>query len=157
MLLTRDDIGRGKPTTHDLPQPNHTYGVKNKKEEYDVGKLTSSWHLPPLTEPKIGVKDYQKLNRMGAEAKVIKPYQVRPFRQQHDVRVIKKPTDRALGRVSSLRSFATQVVNPDPTVAAKMNIYGKANRAQTPVKGIITGSYGEDAEAYYRKRSEETF
>ena len=94
---------------------------------------------------------------MGAEAKVIKPYQVRPFREGLDVRVIKKPTDRALGRVSSLRSFQTQVVNPDPAVAAKMNIYGKANRAQTPVKGIITGTYGEDAEAYYKQRSEETF
>jgi len=37
-----------------------------------------------------------------------------------------------------------------------INAYGKANRPQTPVKGIITGVYGEEAESYFRKKSEET-
>lgn len=31
-----------------------------------------------------------------------------------------------------------------------INAYGKANRPQTPVKGIITGVYGEEAESYFR-------
>ena len=48
-------------------------------------------------------------------------------------------------------------MNPDPAAAAKMNSFGKANRAQTPVKGIITGTYGEEAEVFYKRRSEETF
>ena len=57
-LLARDDVGKAKPTTKDLPIEGHIYGVKNKKEEYGVGKLTSSWHLPEISQAKIGEKDY---------------------------------------------------------------------------------------------------
>ena len=73
-LLTKDAVGRPKPTTHDLPYGSHAYGVKNKAEEFGVGKLTSSWHLPEISIGKATDPDYQKLNRMGAQAKIIKPY-----------------------------------------------------------------------------------
>ena len=73
-LLTRDDVGKAKPSTHDLPLNAHAYGVKNKIEEYGVGKLTSSWHLPEIRKNITTEKDYQKLNRMGVNAKIIKPY-----------------------------------------------------------------------------------
>ena len=79
-LLTRDDVGRAKPSTHDLPQDTHAYGVKNKKEEYGVGALTSSWHLPDIKKSNTSERDYQRLNKMGVNAKIIKPNQVREFR-----------------------------------------------------------------------------
>ena len=113
VLLTRDDVGKAKPTTHDLPQGPHTYGVKNKQEEFGVGKLTSSWHLPEIRKNSTFEKDYQKLNRMGVNAKIIKPYQVREFRQNHDVRKVKKQGNPS--RVTSLRQFET--VNPDVSVS----------------------------------------
>ena len=57
-LLARDDVGKPKPTTKDLPVESHSYGVKNKREEFGVDKLTSSWHLPAISQAKIGEKDY---------------------------------------------------------------------------------------------------
>ena len=72
-LLTRDDVGRSKPTTHDLPSEGHAYGIKLKREEFGVAKLTSEWHLPEIPRNKIGDKDYQKLNKMGVEAKIARP------------------------------------------------------------------------------------
>ena len=35
--------------------------------------------------------------------------------------------------------------------------FGKPNRAQTPVKGIICGDYGAAAESYYRQVGEESW
>ena len=45
VLLARDDVGRAKPTTHDLPTGNHVFGVPNKKENYGAGKLTAEWDV----------------------------------------------------------------------------------------------------------------
>lgn len=118
-LLTRDDVGKAKPSTHDLPMDQHAYGVPNKKEEFGVGKLTTSWHLPELRTQKPSERDYQKLNKMGINAKIIKPYQVREFRMNHeDVRRVKKNSQP--GRVHSLRQFETAPVDPDPTKAASI-------------------------------------
>jgi len=41
ILLCRDDVGRAKPSTFNLPSDTHCYGVKAKQEEFGVGKLTS--------------------------------------------------------------------------------------------------------------------
>ena len=38
-----------------------------------------------------------------------------------------------------------------------MSSFGKANRTQTPVKGIINNDYGLEAESFYRQRQEESF
>ena len=91
---------------------------------------------------------------MGVNAKIIKPYQVREFRQNHDVRKVKKQVNPT--RVTSLKAFESVPVDPDPTKAASLSAFGKANRAQTPVKGIITGSYGEAAEQYFKNKQDET-
>ena len=40
-LLRRDEIGKQKTTTHDLPLDGHAYGLKSKQEEFGVDKLTS--------------------------------------------------------------------------------------------------------------------
>ena len=42
-LLTRDDVGVAKPSTHTLPAKEFAYGAANKKEAYDAGSLTSDW------------------------------------------------------------------------------------------------------------------
>ena len=58
VLLTRDDIGRSKPSTYNLPNEGHAYGVKMRQEAYGVGKLTSEWHFPALSQAKIGEKNF---------------------------------------------------------------------------------------------------
>lgn len=66
ILLCRDDVGRAKPHTHDLPESSFTYGVANKKEEHGAGKLTTFWqiHSSNYEDHKYGNKDFRKLNRL---------------------------------------------------------------------------------------------
>ena len=154
VLLAKDDIGRPKQSTYDLPGQDHAYGVKNRKEEYGAGKLTTSWQVAQAVELKNSQKDFQKLNRMGVNAKIIRPQQVSDFRKNHDVWVKKKHGQPP--RVSSVQAFASvgSPVNPDPQIAAAISPYGKANRTQTPVKGIINNTYGIAAEQAYSKQTE---
>ena len=64
------------------------------------------------------------------------------FRKDHDVRIIKKRGDcGSLGRMASVGAILMNEHNAS---------FGRPNRPQTPVKGIITGDYGSVAEAYYR-------
>ena len=56
--MTKDDIGRAKPTTHDLPSQEHAYGVKNRREQFGVDKLTNDWDIGKPSEVKQTKKDY---------------------------------------------------------------------------------------------------
>jgi hypothetical protein len=58
-------------------------------------------------------------------------------------------------RHKSVIGFNTQTIERDPRVAAALSSFGKKNRPQTPVKGIITNEYGQDAEVHYRKQSDD--
>ena len=44
-LLTRDDIGKAKPSTYNLKDQGFVYGVANKKEPFGAGALTSQWDM----------------------------------------------------------------------------------------------------------------
>ena len=96
------------------------------------------------------------MNMMGADAKIIYPRQVREFRTKFEVHV-KQHHGRKPNRTTSMDRFKTDQVVTDPRAAAAMYSYGKANRTQTPVKGIINNTYGIEAEEYYRQQSEDAF
>lgn len=49
-LLTKDDVGKAKPFTHDLPGENFTYGAALRKETYGAGALTSSWQVTEVKD-----------------------------------------------------------------------------------------------------------
>ncbi len=73
---------------------------------------------------------------------------MKAFRADLDVRV---PVKQGTSRKDSINLASLHGI-----MSLGINAYGKANRPQTPVKGIITGVYGEEAESYFRKKSEET-
>jgi len=127
-----------------------------KKEEYGVGALTSEWHLPPLGEAKQPEKNYKKLNEMAVDARIVKANQVRDFRSNLNVRLQKKQSV-PVNRVASVQAFGHVVIDRDPRNPAALPTFGKPNRAQTPVKGIVNGDYGQSAENYYRLKQEENF
>ena len=148
VLLARDDIGKSKPTTHNLPSQEHAYGVKNKQEQFGVGRLTQEWEISKHSSVKQTGQDYQRLNKLGINARVIRPNQVKSFRSGLDVRVPIKEGKSRLNK-STLMRVPPSINDVQEILSPKVNPYGKANRAQTPVKGIITGVYAEKAESYY--------
>ena len=66
------------------------------------------------------------------------------YRREHDVRVIKKRGGDGASSMNRMASVGALLMN-DHNAS-----FGKANRAQTPVKGIICGDYGQAAESYYQ-------
>ena len=72
------------------------------------------------------------------------------FRKEHkDIRVIKKRGEaREAASMNRMASVGAYVVNSNDCS------FGKPNRAQTPVKGIITGEYGQAAEEFYKREAE---
>jgi len=91
------------------------------------------------------------MNVMGVDAKITMPRQVREFRSGLDLMVKQArgslPSNR---RGSSMDIYATQQsAERDPRVGLAMPCFGKSNRTQTPVKGIINNDYGVTAETYY--------
>ena len=44
-LLVKDDIGRAKPATRDLPPDGFTYGKADRRDLENAGIITSSWKM----------------------------------------------------------------------------------------------------------------
>ena len=50
LLLVKDDIGKARPSTRDLPNPDFTYGLPGPTDEEGVGKckcfkLSGYWYV----------------------------------------------------------------------------------------------------------------
>jgi Domain of unknown function (DUF4483) len=44
-LLVKDDVGRAKPATRDLPPEGFTYGKADRRDHENAGVVTSSWKM----------------------------------------------------------------------------------------------------------------
>ena len=70
-LLVRDDIGKCKPATRDMPPEGFTYGKPDKKDQENAGVVTSSWKAHEGSKAKEGDRDFKKLNKMGVKSGAI--------------------------------------------------------------------------------------
>ena len=65
VLLARDDVGRSKPCTFQLPPQDFVYGKAMTKNEANVGQLTTEWMVGDGQKQKPKLKlDYLKLNKL---------------------------------------------------------------------------------------------
>ena len=71
MLLVRDDIGKAKPATRDLPLEGFTFGKPDKKDQENAGVVTSSWKAHEGSKAKEAERDFKKLNKMGIKSGVV--------------------------------------------------------------------------------------
>lgn len=144
-LLVKNDIGKSKPFTHDLPSDDHVYGKELKRETYGAGALTSDWQLSKPNYRTETHRDFQKLNKVSLRCGVTSPKDVKQFRMNTDIRIKKK-----FGKPTNLSALNTIASAQDLSPAKKP--YGRPNRPQTPLKGIINGTYGNEAEQEYKQR-----
>ena len=148
-LLVRADIGQPKPFTHTLPLENHAYGKPLKREHHGAAKLTSEWQVYEASSTKEGPKDFRRLNRMQVANQITDNRSLSKYRRENDVRVSKKRGEsNPLGRMASVGALLMSQADQS---------FGKPNRAQTPVKGIICGDYGNVAENHYKKAAEDSW
>jgi hypothetical protein len=131
-LVLKDDVGRAKPTTRDLPNQGFAYGKAEKNKQEGAGVITTSWlyHMSKLNDDKHNPRDFKKLNKFAVVGGMVTSKDNYQFRKTHDARI-------PFG-LNALKRHGVSL----PNDAFR---YGRANRPQTPVKGIILNHYGETA------------
>jgi len=137
MLLTRDDVGKSKPTTRNLPQSSFVFGKPELLADRETAQdLTTKWHLH--TKSHITSQDprnFKKLNKMSLKSGSVNARDQYKYRASHDARI-------PFGLVED-----KPVMLPDGDFC-----YGKRNRPQTPVTGILANYYGEAAGSELQQR-----
>jgi hypothetical protein len=131
LLLVKDDVGRAKPATRDLPPEGFTYGKADRRDHESAGIVTSSWKMHEQSKPQEAERDFKKLNKMSIKNGIIDAKNQKDFREKNDARIEQTIGDR------SRRGRGLGV----PENLA----FGKANRPSTPINGIICNYYGETA------------
>ncbi len=71
LLLVKDDVGKAKPGTRDLPPEGFTFGKADRRDQYNAGVLTSSWKLHAQSKPAEAERDFKKLNKMSLKEGII--------------------------------------------------------------------------------------
>ncbi len=89
-LLVKDDVGRSKPSTRDLPPENFAYGKCAEPDAEGVAqgnffwvfdslfltvpkKVTRSWKFHDHSKDVMPEKDFKKLNALCVKKGVVKP------------------------------------------------------------------------------------
>ena len=131
-LVLKDDVGKAKPTTRDLPGAGFAYGKTEKTKQEGAGVITTSWsyHRSNMKDEKHNPRDFKKLNKFAVVGGMVTSKDNYKFRKTHDARI-------PFG-LNALKAKGVHL----PGDAFR---YGRANKPGTPVKGIILHQYGETA------------
>jgi len=78
VLLVKDDVGKAKPSTFDLPGPEFAYGLRGPDDQEGAGigftkAVTRSWALHQKSKKKKPDKDFKKLNIVSSKEKATNP------------------------------------------------------------------------------------
>ena len=140
-LLVKDDIGRGKPATRDLPQHGFAYGAPNKPDPVGVGGLTSQWRTHKQQPAKTANDvDYARLNRLATKNRVTTARDSYNFRQA--ARGTVALPDKTSPNTHHNRRQSYQPMQ----MSEPVNPFGMPNRPSTPIRTVICGTYGNAAE-----------
>ena len=88
-LVLKDDVGKAKPTTRDLPGQEFAYGKTDKCKQEGAGAVTTSWlyHKSKLTDDKHNPRDFKKLNKFAVVGGMVTSKDNYQFRKTHDARI----------------------------------------------------------------------
>ena len=66
-MLVKDDVGKAKPTTRELPPSAFSYGKPDKNKQEGADKVTTSWHYHNAenNDNKFNPRDFKKLNKFA--------------------------------------------------------------------------------------------
>ena len=121
-ILARDDVGRAKPTTFDLPPDEHLYGKKSDPRVEGVKEIVhkpikkDKKELPPM------MKNYTKININAQGKKFAKRGEYLEFTKNMEIRVKRKIGNPEIENILPDEDF----------------VYGVPNKPSIPIKTIIS-------------------
>lgn len=125
-LLVKDDVGKSKPFTRNLPSKDFSYGMRIQKDKEDAGLVISSWASKLKKSRQFPDQDFKKLNILSVAEKQVTATQQRVFRKTVQIR-----------RMSS--------EEPKINDVNKEIVYGMPLRPSTPIKAVLGHFYGHFA------------
>ena len=69
-MLTKDDVGKAKPSTRDLPAYGHAFGMPPPPNEEGVGAVTQNWQFHKNSRGGKPDKDFKKLNKAATHSRI---------------------------------------------------------------------------------------
>ena len=136
-MLLKDDVGRARPFTHNLPQDNtHSYGKPLRRDKEGVSALTTKWKEHQYRQLGGTDKDFRSLNKSALKQKATTSHQQYQYRSGTDLR-LKDPTES----MATKTFYKTFNKNVD-----EETIYGKPLSPSTPIKEVLSNYFGEIGE-----------
>ena len=88
-LVLKDDVGKAKPTTRDLPAGSFAYGKAEKSKQEGVGIITTSWlsHKTRSGDDVHNPRDFKKLNKFAVVGGMVTSKDNYQWRKTHDARI----------------------------------------------------------------------
>ncbi len=89
-LIVKDDVGRSKPTTRDLPNLTFTYGKPDQIDKQESAALVcSSWvqHEGKASDDSNNPRNFMKLNKKAVISGSVTAKDNYVFRQTNDARI----------------------------------------------------------------------
>jgi hypothetical protein len=128
-VLLRDDVGRAKRTTYDLPPEGHAYGRAEPADLEGAREITMHWaaHVP-RPKPNPDCQDFKKINKLATKINISNAKQLAQFRRENDVKLIQAGPSGPLPKV-----IPSDVI---PSFA-----YGRKSRPSTPIASVVGYQY----------------
>jgi hypothetical protein len=140
--LTKDDVGRAKPTCYDLPEFGFSFGRPNDQDGYGAGESIAKWHshIPssdPRGEPGIY---FPVVNKVALKNGIFNPKDAASF--HHDM----KQTIPHSARDAPTGDRSAKAKDMIPSDLMPEFSYGRKVRPSTPMQQIVSNRYGVAAE-----------
>lgn len=125
-LIIKDDVGKSKPNTRNLPSKDFSYGIHISRDQENAGAVISAWTENVRKPKKLLDQDFKKLNIMSIAKKQVTAPQQRVFR-----------------KTVNSRRFSSE--EPKYIFEIPDHVYGMPLRPSTPIKAVIGNFYGLQA------------
>ncbi|CAK57927.1 unnamed protein product (macronuclear) [Paramecium tetraurelia] len=130
-LLMKDDVGKSKPSTYNLPNQDFIYGQPLSRDKEGAKEVTMTWKFHQESQDHLPNRDFAELNKQSIHNGSFKAHDMYKFRQTHDARLkVKKGTN------------IQAIELPEEEFR-----YGRKNRPSTPMKLVMGNSYCIEAES----------
>jgi len=137
-LLVKDNVGKSRQSTYDLPDETFAFGKPNNLETEGAREVTMKWvaHTPSVDRD-VGLLDFVHFNKKAGMAGITTATDLKYFRKDSD--------NTSALRSSRKHHFALgKPLIPSDVVPGFS--YGVKSRPSTPIREVISARYAERSE-----------
>lgn len=140
LLLVKDDVGKSKPSTFDLPEAHFAYGRPGNTDLEGAREVSMHWVSHTPSRAGEGVEaNWINANRKAAVAKVTNAKDLKQFRQEASTsRMGRRGSQSARGPGPGKPIIPSDVI---PGFS-----YGRKVRPSTPIHEVISARFAERSE-----------